>query len=69
MTAESRNSGTNKTLIPKQWRGKRVAAVTNKHATIEQLLEAMVSVRSVPRLYTDDYPEKLACQGPEVDSR
>jgi hypothetical protein len=29
-------------------------AVTDTHATIEELVEAVVSVRSVPRLYNED---------------
>jgi hypothetical protein len=40
-----------KTSITKQRHGKHVSAVTNNHATKEELLEAVVSIRSVPRLY------------------
>jgi hypothetical protein len=34
--------------IATQQRGKHVSAATNKHATIEELLEAVFSVRSTP---------------------
>jgi hypothetical protein len=45
--------------IARQRRGKHVSAATNQHATIEGVLEAVFSVWSVPRLYSEDQREKL----------
>jgi hypothetical protein len=36
---------------------KRGYAATNKHETTEELLEAMFSMPSEPRLYSEDYRE------------
>jgi hypothetical protein len=52
MTDESRKSRTKETSIAKS--GKHVSAVTNNHATTEELLEAAFPVRSVPRLYNEN---------------
>jgi hypothetical protein len=41
-----------KTSITKQRHGKHVSAVTNNNTT-EKLLEAVFSMRSVPRLYDE----------------
>jgi hypothetical protein len=38
------------------------------HTTIEELLEAVFSLRSVPRLYSEDHWEKLASHGWELQS-
>jgi hypothetical protein len=44
--------------IARQRRGKHVYAATNQQATIEDLLEAAFSMRSMPRLYSEDQREK-----------
>jgi hypothetical protein len=49
--------------IARQWRCKHVSAATNQHATVEELLEALFSVRSVPTLYSEDQREKLVRRG------
>jgi hypothetical protein len=54
MTAESRNSLTNRCTIATQRRGKYYSAVTNKHATIEEILEAVFSMLPVLRIYDED---------------
>jgi hypothetical protein len=59
MMAESQNSGTNKVAIARQLCGKRASAAVNKRATIENLLEAMFSMPSLPRVYSEDEREKL----------
>jgi hypothetical protein len=38
--------------IAREWLGKHTSAMTNMHATTEELLEAVFSVWSVPRLHT-----------------
>jgi hypothetical protein len=49
-----RNGSVN-TPVAGQWLSSRhVKASTYTHATIEELYEAVISVRSVPRLYNDD---------------
>jgi hypothetical protein len=40
--------------VPRQWLDKDVPAVTNTHATIEVLLETVVSTRSVQSGYKED---------------
>jgi hypothetical protein len=43
------------TAVARQWLSRRhVMAATDTHVTIEELLEAVFSVRSVPRLYNED---------------
>jgi hypothetical protein len=42
--------------IPKQWHGKHISAAMNQHTT-EELLEAVLSVWSVPRPYNKDQQE------------
>jgi hypothetical protein len=65
MSAESQNCETNRQLLlgngsanttfARQWLSSRhVIAATDTHATIEELLEAMFSVWSVPSLYKED---------------
>jgi hypothetical protein len=65
MSAESQDCGASRRLlqgngsanpvIAKQWlSSRRVKAVTHTHATIEEMLEAMFSVRSVPRLCNEN---------------
>jgi hypothetical protein len=51
MTPESWNNGArrNRPLLDKH-----VSAATNKKATIEEFLEAVFSMRPVPRLYNVD---------------
>jgi hypothetical protein len=36
----------------RQWHGKHVSAAMNNHATIEELLEVVFSIWSMPRLYS-----------------
>jgi hypothetical protein len=59
MMAERRNSGTKKAAIARRWCGEHISIATNKHATIEELLEAVFSVRSVPRASKRDQNPKL----------
>jgi hypothetical protein len=40
--------------IARELLGKHASTVTDTHATIEELLEAMFSVCSAPRLYNED---------------
>jgi hypothetical protein len=40
--------------IASQQRGKQVSAATNKHTTIEELLEVVFSMRPILRLYNED---------------
>jgi hypothetical protein len=47
-----------KAAIAKQRRGKHVSIATNKYATIEELLEAVLSGRSTPRLYNEDHRDR-----------
>jgi ribosome-interacting GTPase 1 len=54
----SRNSETKEATTATQRRGEHVSAATNKHATIEELLETVFSVWSAPRLYSEDKREK-----------
>jgi hypothetical protein len=39
--------------VARQRRLKQVSSATNKHATTEELLEAVFSIPSLPRLYSD----------------
>jgi hypothetical protein len=41
-------------VIAKQRRGKHFSAATNQHATIEELLETVFSMLSMPRLYKEE---------------
>jgi hypothetical protein len=43
--------------VAKQRCGKQISAATNKDATIEELLEAVFSMRFVLRLYVEDQRE------------
>jgi hypothetical protein len=52
--------------VARHWRGKHVSAATNQHATIEELLEAVFSVQSVPGLYSKDQWEKSVSQSVSV---
>jgi hypothetical protein len=54
--------------IAKQWHGKHVSTAVNQHATIEELLEAVFSMQSVPRLYSEDQWEKLVSRKLAVSS-
>jgi hypothetical protein len=47
-------SGSINTLVARQGVSSRHAKAQQTHATIEELLEAAFSVRSVPRLYNED---------------
>jgi hypothetical protein len=40
------------TTVARKRLGKRASAATDTHATTEELLETVFSMRSVPRLYT-----------------
>jgi hypothetical protein len=46
-----------KAAIASQRHFKHMSATTNKHATIDKPLEKMFSVKSVPRLYSEDSRE------------
>jgi hypothetical protein len=48
-----------KTAVARGRLGKEFSAATDMHATIEELLEAVFSIRSVQRLYTGDRKRKL----------
>jgi hypothetical protein len=39
--------------IAGQWRSKHVSVATSKHATMEELLDAVFSVQSMLKLYND----------------
>jgi hypothetical protein len=43
-----------------------MSAAMNTHATLEELLEVMISMQSVPRLHSEDHQEKLASRESEV---
>jgi hypothetical protein len=45
--------------IARQQRRKQVSAATNRHATIEELLEVVFSLWCMQRLYSEDQQEKL----------
>lgn len=45
--------------IANKWRGNDISAGKNQHATIEEVLEAMFCMWSVPRFYNEDQREKL----------
>jgi hypothetical protein len=45
--------------ISRQWNDEHVSAAKNQHATIAELLEAVFSMQSLPRLYGEDQREKL----------
>jgi hypothetical protein len=75
MSAESQNcearrgpllgNGSVNAPIAKQWLSIRhVIAATDTHTTIEELLEAMISARSVPRLYNEH--QLLLRESPET---
>jgi hypothetical protein len=46
--------------IAGQRHGEHVSAATNKHATIEEFLEQVFPMKSVPRLYDKDQLDKQA---------
>jgi ribosome-interacting GTPase 1 len=47
-----------KTAVARQRSHKYISASTHKHATIEELLDAVFSLRSVTRLYNENEREK-----------
>jgi hypothetical protein len=55
-----------KTSTARQRRGKHVSVVTNNYATTEELLEAVFSVRSMLRLYTENQLEFSVSQKCEL---
>jgi hypothetical protein len=55
--------------IARQWRSKSISAAMNKHKTIEELLEAVSSVWSVPRLYNEGQGEESGNQRLESAAR
>jgi hypothetical protein len=59
MTAESRLVERIKAAIARQLGGKNMPAATNEYAAIEELLEAMFCMYSVPRLCSEDHGGKL----------
>jgi hypothetical protein len=56
---EARIADPETTSIARQQHGKHVSAVTNNHATIEELLEVVISMWFVLRLYKDNQREFL----------
>lgn len=64
MTAEGWNSGGRRDR--RHELGKQIPAVTNTHATTEQLSEAVCYVQSVARIYIKNQEEKSAsCEFPD----
>jgi hypothetical protein len=61
------------TAVARKLHGKHISSVTNTHATIEELLEAVFSLRSVPRLYKESawWPMRRVStnswRGPDAD--
>jgi hypothetical protein len=64
-------------VVIRQWRGKHVSAATNTHATIEEVLETLFSIRSPPLVeeatpFTNTYTvlewKKNSVMGPETMS-
>jgi hypothetical protein len=53
-------------VIARQQHGKHVSAAKNQHSTIEELLEVVFSVWSVPRLYSEDQWNKLVIRRSEL---
>jgi hypothetical protein len=47
---------------------KHRSTATNKHTTVEELLEAVFSMRSLPRLYSEDHRVNLATYSKAVTS-
>jgi hypothetical protein len=47
--------------LARQRLDKHLSETTDTHATIEDLLEAVVPLRSVPRLYSEGHQERLSC--------
>jgi hypothetical protein len=64
MTAEIRIVEWIKTVIARELVGKHMSAAMNRLATVEELLEAMFSVHSVPWLYSEDHVQKLPRRSP-----
>jgi hypothetical protein len=63
MMAESRIVKGIKEAIARQRHDKHMSVVMSKYATIEELLEMMFSLRSVPRLYSKECHDlKVDCQ-------
>jgi uncharacterized protein YabN with tetrapyrrole methylase and pyrophosphatase domain len=62
MTNESRNRRPRETSSARQRHGKHVSAVTNNHATTEELSDVVFSMWSVSRLYKEDQWESLVSQ-------
>jgi hypothetical protein len=44
--------------IVRQWLDKNLSAVTDKHATMTELLGAVFPARFVPRHYSEDYRDR-----------
>jgi hypothetical protein len=55
------------TVIARQWLGKHASVAKDMHATMEELLDVVFSMWSVPRLYNDKR-EKLVSHDSEVMS-
>jgi hypothetical protein len=51
---KARSAEREETAVAKQGLGKQVSSARNNQAKIEELLEAMFSMWSVPRLYKGD---------------
>jgi hypothetical protein len=54
-----------KAAIARQRCRKQASAATNRHGTIEELLEAVFSMMSVTRLYSEDQQEELVSRRSE----
>jgi hypothetical protein len=57
--AENRDSGTEDSVIARQWHSRHVSAATNQDVEIVDLLEVVFSVGSMLRLYSEDQQKKL----------
>jgi hypothetical protein len=58
LTAESRSSGKIDLTIATQQHGKHGSVARNKHTTVEETLEVMFYVWSMPRIYNKDQPDR-----------
>jgi hypothetical protein len=48
--------------VPRQRLDKEVSAATDTHAEVEELFEAVFSMLSLPRLYSEGHQEKLVSE-------
>jgi hypothetical protein len=50
---KSRSAEREETSVAREWLGKHIPVATSTHATVKELLEAMFSMQSAPRLYKE----------------